>query len=364
MAMNLQKTIMDLRREKGYTQEKLAEMLGVTTAAVSKWECGNSYPDITLLPQIAEIFDVSLDYLFDYSTTSYKTISDVVAEANRLSKDANREEAIALISKTLARYPNNDQLIFELARHKFMGARYKGKKERQTMLLDAENGFHIVAENTKNDTLCAWAYHFLTTISMIHNDYEKARSYNNHIFGARGLYPKAERAIIEIKQYDNSDALFASKEVMYESIVEYSLIVNWVLNYHLLHDELDEAIYESKRAASVLGEFNENGLFDDDLSVLWEGMAWAYAKKKDIEHVLICLEKACNYAIKYDHAENGLVYNVYGIMKDNMVSEEKISSRMNLANTLASDERHAYDFIRDNIRFQKIMSELQDELAQ
>ena len=70
MAMNLQKTIMDLRREKGYTQEKLAEMLGVTTAAVSKWECGNSYPDITLLPQIAEIFDVSLDYLFDYSTTS------------------------------------------------------------------------------------------------------------------------------------------------------------------------------------------------------------------------------------------------------------------------------------------------------
>ena len=38
MAMNLQKTIMDLRREKGYTQEKLAEMLGVTTAAVSKWE--------------------------------------------------------------------------------------------------------------------------------------------------------------------------------------------------------------------------------------------------------------------------------------------------------------------------------------
>lgn len=43
MAMNLQKTIMDLRREKGYTQEKLAEMLGVTTAAVSKWECGVSH---------------------------------------------------------------------------------------------------------------------------------------------------------------------------------------------------------------------------------------------------------------------------------------------------------------------------------
>lgn len=364
MSMNLQKTIMDLRREKGYTQEKLAEMLGVTTAAVSKWECGNSYPDITLLPQIAEIFDVSLDYLFDYSTTVYKTISDVITEANRLSKDGNREEAIALISKTLARYPNNDQLVFELARHKFLSARYKGKKERQSMLLDAENGFHIVVENTKNDTLCAWAYHFLTTISMIHNDYEKARSHNNHIFGARGLYPKADRVIIEIKQYDNSDALFTSKEVMYESIVEYSLIVNWVLNYHLLHDELDEAICESKRAIGILGEFNENGLFDNDLSVLWEGMAWAYAKKKDIENMLNCLEEACNYAIKYDNAENELVYNVYGIMKDNIASEDKISSRKNLANTLASDERLAYDFVRDNIRFQQIVNKLQDKMTQ
>ena len=42
MSMNLHKTIVDLRREKGYTQEKLAEMLGVTTAAVSKWETGIS----------------------------------------------------------------------------------------------------------------------------------------------------------------------------------------------------------------------------------------------------------------------------------------------------------------------------------
>ena len=42
MSMNLQKTIIDLRKEKGYTQERLAEMLGVTTAAVSKWECGVS----------------------------------------------------------------------------------------------------------------------------------------------------------------------------------------------------------------------------------------------------------------------------------------------------------------------------------
>lgn len=140
--MNLQKTIMDLRREKGYTQEKLAEMLGISTAAVSKWECGNSYPDITLLPQIAEIFDVSLDYLFSYDTTERKTISEVINEANRLSKELNRDASIALIAKTLARYPNNDRLIFELARHKYIASRYLEEAYIYAERYDSqENGF-------------------------------------------------------------------------------------------------------------------------------------------------------------------------------------------------------------------------------
>ena len=358
MSMNIQKTIMDLRKKKGYTQEKLAELLGVTTAAVSKWETGNSYPDITLLPQLAEIFDVSLDYLFDYNMFCIKTISNVIAEANHLSKERNRDGAIALISRTLARYPNNDQLIFELARHRFIGARYKEKNECQAMLQDAETGFIIVAENTKNDNRRAWAYHFLTAVAIFHRDYAKARSYNDHIIGGRGLYPKVERAIIGIMEYDNVNALHDSKEVMYESIVEYSLMVNQVLNYYLLHNEVDKAICEAKRATCILREFNENGLFDNDLSFCWEGMAWAYAKKKDFENALICLEEACDYAVKYDNQENGFVYNVYDMMKDRIEDEEKISSRKNLHKTLESNERHEYDSIRDTAQFKKILGEL------
>ena len=363
MSMNLQKTIMDLRREKGYTQEKLAEMLGVTTAAVSKWECGNSYPDITLLPQIAEIFDVSLDYLFDYNTATHKTISDVIEEANRFAKEHNRDGAITLIAKTLARYPGNVELIFELARHRLLGARNKSKKERQAMMQDAENGFHIVAENTKNDTQRTWAYHFMTTIAMLQKDYEKARSYNDHIVGGRGLYPKTDRAIIELREYDNADALHYAKEVMCESIIEYSLIIIWVVNYHLLHDEVDEAIWESQRAISVLEEFEETGLFDNDLSVLWEGLAWAYAKKNDFENVLIGLERACDYAIQHDFAGNSIIYNVYGILKSSMESEERISTRTNLLNTLESSERQEYTPLQNHPRFKKTIEKLHESLS-
>lgn len=57
------KIIQELRKSKGMSQEKLAAQFGISVQAVSKWECAQSYPDITLLPQIAELFDVSIDYL-------------------------------------------------------------------------------------------------------------------------------------------------------------------------------------------------------------------------------------------------------------------------------------------------------------
>lgn len=56
-------TIASLRRRAGMTQLALAERLGVSDKAVSKWENGQGYPDITLLPTLAEIFCVTIDYL-------------------------------------------------------------------------------------------------------------------------------------------------------------------------------------------------------------------------------------------------------------------------------------------------------------
>ena len=48
---------------KDLTQEDVAEYLGITAQSVSKWECGESYPDITFLPTLANIFETSVDLL-------------------------------------------------------------------------------------------------------------------------------------------------------------------------------------------------------------------------------------------------------------------------------------------------------------
>ena len=59
----LNERIKKLRKEKGLTQSQLADKLGVTDKAVSKWEVGEANPDISLLVNLANIFDVSVDYL-------------------------------------------------------------------------------------------------------------------------------------------------------------------------------------------------------------------------------------------------------------------------------------------------------------
>ena len=63
--MSIGTTIKRLRRERDITQEQLAEYLGISTGAVSQWECDRTAPDITQLPLLANVFDVSADELLE-----------------------------------------------------------------------------------------------------------------------------------------------------------------------------------------------------------------------------------------------------------------------------------------------------------
>lgn len=69
ITIKISEQIAFLRKQKGLTQEELAGELGVTNQAVSKWESAQCCPDIQLLPDIAKVFDVSVDELLGYKTT-------------------------------------------------------------------------------------------------------------------------------------------------------------------------------------------------------------------------------------------------------------------------------------------------------
>ena len=67
IATNLRK----LRTDKKYTQEQIAQMLSVSPQSVSRWECGTTLPEVTLLPEIAKIFAITVDDLFREDCLAY-----------------------------------------------------------------------------------------------------------------------------------------------------------------------------------------------------------------------------------------------------------------------------------------------------
>ncbi len=83
--INIDQTLIKLRKDKGITQDDLARYIGVSKASVSKWETGQSYPDITFLPQLAAYFNISIDDLMGYEPQMTK--EDLCMLYHKLSAD-------------------------------------------------------------------------------------------------------------------------------------------------------------------------------------------------------------------------------------------------------------------------------------
>ena len=84
--MTIGEKIRKLRRDKNMSQNELAEILGVTNQAISKWEKDISNPDVSLLPDLAACFGVAIDDLFEYSKEKqYEKIENTIQSANEIS---------------------------------------------------------------------------------------------------------------------------------------------------------------------------------------------------------------------------------------------------------------------------------------
>ena len=112
MELNIGMNIKRLRLAKGLTQEQLAELLTISTAAVSKWEAKNTYPDITMLFPLAEIFGVTVDELLGYDEAKAKADMDkILAEYQRLYVEGRFAEGKELIVNARKKYPHDYRIM-------------------------------------------------------------------------------------------------------------------------------------------------------------------------------------------------------------------------------------------------------------
>lgn len=137
--INIATTIVAKRRIKGITQDELATYIGVSKASVSKWETGQSYPDITFLPQLAAYFNISIDELMGYAPQMTK--EDIRKLYHNLSTafatqpfELVIQECRSVIKKYYSCFPLLLQMTILLVNHHMMA---KEKEEQDDILKQA-----------------------------------------------------------------------------------------------------------------------------------------------------------------------------------------------------------------------------------
>lgn len=117
--MSIGTTIRRLRREKNITQEALAEMLGVSACAISQWECDRTAPDISQIPVLATVFEVSADVLLEIDITKSKRAQEIAGfdeQCNIMFNQGKYNERLALCRNMQKKYPNDETVLFHLMR--------------------------------------------------------------------------------------------------------------------------------------------------------------------------------------------------------------------------------------------------------
>ncbi len=113
--LKLGENLKKYRTKRELTQEQLADVLGVSAQAVSRWENGTTYPDITLLPTIASYFEITLDELMGMKDfKSEEQIKELLAKVDENGKNGLIYENILLLREAVKTYPTNYELQFRL----------------------------------------------------------------------------------------------------------------------------------------------------------------------------------------------------------------------------------------------------------
>ena len=124
MSKAIGEILKELRKANGMTQEQVAEALNVSFQSISRWENGLSYPDITLVPTIARLFDVSTDTLFDMDTTEReRTRERYEQQYKEHRKNGNLSACRDTMQEALEQFPRNHHIMMNLAEtlHLFEG---------------------------------------------------------------------------------------------------------------------------------------------------------------------------------------------------------------------------------------------------
>ncbi len=359
--MSIGTTIKKLRREHDITQEQLAEYLGITSRAVSQWECDKTAPDISLLPMLANIFGVTTDVILGVDIQkNEEKIAQIIEEANVFSYDGKFASAVKILKDGIKHFPTSYRIMAELAEALSCvdldsNANIIGKSEDAVHISNEVFSLceKIISECTNNEIR---GKAFQTIIYRYKNigRIDKAAEYANMM---SHMWVSREEMLIDI--FDNnveSSLLRYYVSFCADRIMKCLDILSTMNIYNA--DDKNKLLHQITDIAKIIYCDGDYNYYAHHLISAYQTLAENYALVNDKEKTLLMLEQMCKASIMYDTYADNVVETspaVRGEYHRRPVPWDE-NSCARLFKCL-SDEKW-YDFIRSEPQFTKMLDEL------
>ncbi len=355
--------IKKLRTENNITQDILATAVGVTPQAISRWESEGGYPDIELLPALADFFAVSIDELLGYKLSEREgELEKVKKEIDRLSEVGTIEECIAFARNAISRYPADHEI-----------------KENLAVCL-----YHLWDEN-HDPNLFREIENLCSSVATECNDYDIRYDALNLliiIYGKTGQTDKAMQAVnmFPPMKYRRESALAngigdgRTEIYKQDEIDKLTDALGLAIRFYVLDDELpnDPSTWERKIEMLTVSNQLYKMIYGDKLMFHhtrlsynhWLISTYQIAQGKN-DKALESLEKMCYHAVEYDKSyinDHGEFYT--SIFTDKLVYPElgkdfhELTEHTNCFYLLERLQNERYDPIREQVRFVTVVERL------
>ena len=291
--MSIGTNIKRIRREKGITQEKLAELLGITPSAISQWETDRVLPDITQIPLLCSIFDVTSDEILGISNDSkMQEIDKIEDEAIDFIDKGEYDDAVETVRSGLKKYPDSYDLMQSLA--------YCLEAQNSRESLDERIDLYSKILNDTNDYTKNWATGNLCRAYAMKGENDKALELAD--------------SVIELIYTRDNCRLFALKDTMqwvdesciriykaFERLISGLYLVARIVKYRMNDDE---AIELWRKMFLFIETYYEKGDYGNKYDILLEGCCDAAHRSASLgkyEQAASYLKKMVGYIKEIEH---------------------------------------------------------------
>lgn len=293
-----------LRQDRSLTQERLADFLGVSFQTISKWERGDNYPDIVMLPEIASFFNVTVDNLLGVNKAKNELeIKEFIEKYDNLF---DNDKKIEMIKKMYAKYPGDFNIQLRYLGYLIFIYNSKNYKEHLNEIISIYNN---IQDNCTIDSIriCAKRYIIVYYADLASNNNDKSFLEKSKKILSEMPHMRDGQEFIASYLYDGFMQEFYIKEALDEEIS----LLNHGLGHHI-HGFIDESISLSYRieVANIIIDINNKLYNDGNYGSSWNDMIYTYGhlghmyfQYGDTEKAIENLKISAELAKKFDKME-------------------------------------------------------------